>query len=107
MIVSIVPNVRVSIEFSSSTVKCVLFRRYPYNLKISQPFNPPPFEQGMPYGGMKRECILRYATKEEISSLKDKVADEAKVLELCRVQVRNIGFIIQTSWKICVVAIDI
>ncbi len=99
MIVSVVPNVQVSIEFSSSTVKCVLFRRCPYNLKIPQPFNPPPFEQGMPYSRMKRECILRRATKEEIASLKYKVADEAKVLELCRVQVRNIVFIIQTSWK--------
>ncbi len=63
--------------------------RCPYNLVL-----PLLFEQGIASSGMKRECVIRRATKEEIASLKDKLADEANVLELCRVQVRNIGFII-------------
>ncbi len=48
-----------------------------------------PNVQGTLHSGMKRECITRRATKEEIALLKDKLADEAKVLELCRVQARQ------------------
>ncbi len=48
-----------------------------------------PNVQGTIHSGMKRELIIRRATKEEIVLLNDKLSDEAKVLELCRAQARQ------------------